>query len=283
MLQTCPRSKRVAPRTRDGNHLQKWSRASSPVAAARRVRGWSRSGSGVGDGHRRRALGGDRSTGWLRENSHCLSRWYSNYPNYIGRWRSGDGYRNGRCSGSGECWHGCRSSGGRCRHGGHSSGLAVGGDRVRRRGGGGGARGRRRQRRRLRRTSIAGHPDVVGAGASVHLRARRRCGRGARGRCLVGRGGGAWWGTGRQVRPRCVRGVSELCLRCVRDVAEVCRGRSDGCGDGVRRTSHSLPSLPLRLVPRAKCEAFSRGGPCTSNGASASVRGRFCPRQGSHA
>ena len=76
----------------------------------------------------------------------------------------------------------------------------------------------------------------------------------------VGRGGGAWWA-----------------------VQSGVRGRAWGHGDGARRTSHSLPSLPLRLVPRAKCEAFSRGGPCPSNGASASVRGRFCPRQGSHA
>ena len=187
MLQARPRfQERVAPRTRDGNHLQKWSRASSPVAAARRVRGWSRGGSGVGDGHRRRALGDSRSTGRLRGNSHRLSRWCRNYPNYIGRWRSGDGCRSGRCSGSGECWHGCRSSGGGCR--GRSSGLAVGGDGVRRRGGGGGARGRRSKRRRLRRTSFAGHPDVVGTGTSVHLRARRRCGCGARGRRLVEHG-----------------------------------------------------------------------------------------------
>jgi hypothetical protein len=261
MLQTCPRSKRVAPRTRGGNHLQKWSRASSPVAAARRVRGWIRGGSSVDDGHRRRALGGGRSTGRLRGSSHRLSRWCSNHPNYvgIGRGRSGDGCRNGRCSARGEsrsesrgesrgeCWHGCGSSGGGCRHGGRSSsssGLAVGGDGVRRRGGGGGgARGRRSQRRRLRRTSLAGHPDVVGTGTSVHLvwAARRRCGCGARGRRQVGHGAAGV--SELQVHPSGVRGVAEMCPRRFRLAAA-----SGWCG---------APPTACRPCPCAECRGQS--------------------------
>ena len=91
-------------------HLQKWSRASRPVAAARRVSARSGDGSGVRDGHPRRALGDSRSTGRLRGLSLGLCRWCSNicsnYPSSIGRWRSRDGRRNGRHSGGGGCGHG---------------------------------------------------------------------------------------------------------------------------------------------------------------------------------
>lgn len=232
-------------------HLQKWSRASGPVAVARRVSARSRDGSGVGDGHPRRALGDSRSTGRLRGLSLGLCRWRSNicsnYPSSIGRWRSRDGCRNGRHLDSCGCGHGRSSSSVGWWHGGRSSGFAVGGEGTRRRVGagvgsvgvgGGGARGRRSQRRRLCRTSFAGYPDVVGTGPGVHLRGSRQCGRGARcgrgagggrgavgaeraGRRPEGRGGGGCGGGGAGLRWRCGWGVVEVRLRCGKGGAEV--------------------------------------------------------------